>query len=154
MNSARCFLQFLLPLLVCGLFVGAQQQQQTTYCNICGQGNIIGQGLAILNFVDVTGTKRKFNCDTTQQLVNTENLFPSNSFCSYIYKIAVVPCACTTPSGKLIANYLSPTTTPVTAAPTPAATNTTSPSTSFAVTKGLSTMAAMTVMATLAAIAV
>lgn len=155
MNSVSRFLQILLPLFVRVLIVGAQQQQQTTYCNICGQGNEIGQGLAILNFVDVNGVKRKFNCETTQQLVNTENLFPSDSFCSYIYKIAVVPCACTTPSGQIIADNLSPTSSPVAAAPTPVAANTTSPSTSFAVTKGpTSPIGAVTVMAALAAIAV
>lgn len=81
-----------------------------TECNICGQGNAIGLGKGVVEFVLPDGSKWKNNCEMTQ-LADRLKIPPK--WCrKRILKYTLYKCGCTTPDGVVLADILTPTSAP------------------------------------------
>jgi hypothetical protein len=80
-------------------------------CNICGDGNVIGNSLGVVKFV-YQGTEVKNNCERWQEIVGNVNAI-SDEFCrNEMFQYTKDVCSCSTPEGDLLSDLSPPTEAP------------------------------------------
>ena len=108
---ASLYQSTMLSFLVCLIVLLHAAPSKAQFCNICGDGNIIGDSTAVVEFV-YEGTKVKNNCQKLQEIVQNVNAI-SDEFCrTEILQYTKDTCDCATPEGDLLSDLSPPTTAP------------------------------------------
>lgn len=85
-------------------------------CWICGKtgdvANIMGDGNAVVDYIDHENVLRKFPCKELARLASDTIAVPLE-YCDNLIEQALVPCRCATPEGDLISDLMYPTLSPV-----------------------------------------
>lgn len=93
------------------MFVLLAAPSRAQDCNICGEGNVIGNSEGVVEFV-YKGATLKNNCKHWQEVVKNVNAI-SDEFCrTELFQYTKDVCDCSTPEGDLLSDLSPPSVAP------------------------------------------